>query len=558
MADLQNTNAKTEFCNIMIIAKKLKNQQTNFYFIISFSFLWVYYALLFPTFSYEAEVFSEQGSDFLDHAYNSNFFKSLWILHGGYLVWMLRIISSLVAKIVTPYYFIYVTGYICLGFIAYFMSFLNHRGLRGVLNDKERFIICLILGVFIAPEYSNFGFVNLTYHGFFFNFLLLFINKNTLNKFEYYTYAFLFAILCISKFHFFAFLPIIIIAIWFHLNHKDKKSAYFYIPAVIMILIQVLSLLTKAIKTAPLVAQKTALKNGLLATIQESMMGLYWWIKGYSINFKILNMPFIANVAAIFIIIYMVTYFIIKHRLQKKPLSQVTLFILIANLLAIGYMSISSVGPPLFRENHSVDFSVLNFKFHRSYFIAYYLIWISLIVFILRCFKGKLLKYIILFLFISCSLHVTFGKQKDRHKGKNINRSASDWKNYYTLLKRENYCIPTNPLLYGGFIRKNCELTKIIEKTSYDDIDVSDMHQKEIRIIGLLLNVYEKEEDLKLLAYDSEGKKVSEAKMLSNKNRHYKYFVFEDTIKANKLVVYKKNDEIVTDNGGVFIFGIKG
>ena len=155
-----------------------KENLSKHLFLISFITLWVYFVCLYPTLF--REVFAEQGSNYLFYAYNKTFAQNVWKDDAGYLVWLPRVIALLVSAIASPYWFILITNLIAQGFLAFFVSFFNHRGFRGILPDHLRFLISLIFGMIILPNYELFTYVNFVYTGFIFIGFLLFLNKENL------------------------------------------------------------------------------------------------------------------------------------------------------------------------------------------------------------------------------------------------------------------------------------------------------------------------------------------------------------------------------------------
>ena len=261
------------------------------YFFTAFILLWVYYILLYPCLSYLSEVFAEHGSNYFYYAYYKSFSENIWQDDAGYLVWLPRLIALAVSAVSGPYWFIYITNFIALACVAFFVSFMNHPGFRGILqDDRQRFLLSLLLGMIIVPSLEVLSYTNFSYTGFFFIAFLVFLDKNRLAKPEYIFYSLLCCLLCISKFHFTLFFPIFLALIIRSAYKKEWRSALFYLPSMITIMIQILYVLcVSGARETGFVPEFTSINSGFISTVMKAARGLAFWTTAYATHFRFLG-----------------------------------------------------------------------------------------------------------------------------------------------------------------------------------------------------------------------------------------------------------------------------
>lgn len=523
----------------------LKYDSYNKYFFATFFILWCFYILKYPTLSYNSEVWAEQGTNYLYHAYNSNLWDNIWMPDAGYLVWLPRFIALIVSYIFSPFYFIYITSFIGLAVIAYCISFINHESFRDIVgSDKERFVLSMVLGVFIIPYYENFTFVNFAYHGFIFCSLLIFMDKEKLDTREYWIYSILSALFCISKFHYVVFLPVLLGAIAIHYYQKEKKSILFFVPSIITILIQVIYVLQISSKSSS-VKSDTIIDESIFSVILTSLKGVYFWLQAYAVNFDFIGNALLVNLFSLFVILFLILLLVKKWFKQELPYKTILLLITF-NIIAVGYSSISSLSH---LKDLNVNFSNTEFYFNRINFMTYDLVWIAGMIFLFNL-KHKITKNTLLVIFMFLSISITLNKGTSQYKWPDIKFSYSEWANYYKLFNKEQYCIPVNP--DSRIILKNC--SKINENKNNKPISKIKFGKASRTVLSLLVT-YPYKEEVYAVAYDIDGSKIGEAKMLSNENRIFKYLLFDNAVIPYKIMIFKKHNDKIAKIYGVTIYG---
>ena len=553
-----------------------KENLSKHLFLISFITLWVYFVCLYPTLF--REVFAEQGSNYLFYAYNKTFAQNVWKDDAGYLVWLPRVIALLVSAIASPYWFILITNLIAQGFLAFFVSFFNHRGFRGILPDHLRFLISLIFGMIILPNYELFTYVNFVYTGFIFIGFLLFLNKENLRGggAEYLFYCVLCALLCISKFHFVVFYPIFIACMIYHGCRKERRSLFFYIPSLITISIQ---LVYVALITGQAGALSYTVYNntGILGRIIPALRGVFLWLTAYSTNFRFLGYAFFSLTAAAVLFSFL-AYFAFKYYKSGMICARVFYLFIVFNLISIMFGCVTALSH--FTGISEVAFKNIPFFFGRRWSVSYNMVWLAVVILLFNFIlipqnKGKKCTKIyagILGVFLILSLLTTYPKifKEGQYITKGNRISLSDWAKLHVLLKNEKYYIPLDPFphgLYAASFNKGISVGQISENiyasqkaftknmtevpdydqesfTENGDLSTEDLFQNGQKIMALIA-AYPKNESIYALALDAQNRVLARSYLLSSTRTMYKYLLFDQSVSAAKIRFLNQDDEPV-------------
>lgn len=520
---------------------------TNRYlFFISFSLLYFYYILKYPTLSYKSEVWAEHGTNYLYHAYNSSLLTNLFKTDAGYLVWLPRIIALITSYISSPFYFIYITNFIGLAIISYCASFINRRNFKHLIpSDGNRFFLSLMMGVFLFPHYENFTFINFSYYGFLFCLFLIFMKKEYLPRKEFLVYSVLNALFVISKSQFIAFLPVFLVAMWCHFKKGERKSALFFLPSIITLLIQIVSIL---LFSQRYVLSKTAIGGGPSSVISQMAKGFFIWTQGYAVNFEFLKFPVLTNSVSWLVIIF---YFFWLYRKYSKGQMPLTHFLLpiVFNLVALGYVLISTMRHFL---NDGFGFDVVYFSFGRASFLVYPLMWVSAFIVFSNYKKRKIplvfLVYVAIFVHPS---NLTIG---DDSYYRTI---SSNWERYHVLADEKKFLIPINP--FRGHrpwaIKRGIDKIKEYNNNEVQNPIVIKNLIKENKVNSILVH-YPHFEMIKAEAFIGE-RKIAEANSLSDLSMKYKYIWFNAEGISPEKIVLLNDSEIEIKFSEVIIFGHK-
>ncbi len=497
------------------------------YFLCSFIILWVFYVFLYPSLSYNPQIWAEQGSNYLFYAYNKTFAQNIWKDDAGYLVWLPRLIALLFSALASPYWFIVICNLIALMLIAFFVSFINHHSLRILIaSDEQRFFISLILGLCVLPHYEIFTYINFSYIGFLFITFLLFADKESLSNVQYIFCSVLVALLCISKFHFVLFMPFFIGFMIYHQRCSQKRSMQFYIPSLCTMLIQLLYVAISMKYTDSPANEYTMIDLGFKGLVITILRGILLYFTAYSTHFRFLYYMPLVHLAGLIVLAYF-AYLIISSYKKQQICAKIFLSIIICNLIALSFALMASLNQ--FSVIKSIFLYNAPYSFGRQGFVIYDLVYLAIIIFLLNVKQLswpniKPAKNILLFTLIAFITCTTMPKTlyRDSHS-----IGLSDWKNLHVLLKNEKYYIPANPPEWGlaHGIYKGISFYKKYEadKGILNITDIADLQKK----LAALIVQYPGETKLHAIAYNKNGQKIAQAEMLSDPKKDYKYLLFE-------------------------------
>lgn len=528
-----------------MIVTHLSSNLSRHLILCSFFILWVFYIFLYPSLSYNPQIFAEQGSNYLFYAYNKTFAQNIWKDDAGYLVWLPRVIALLVSAIASPYWFIVLCNLIALALSSFFVSFINHPSLRSLLSsDVQRFWLGLILGLCVLPCYEVFTYINFSYIGFIFVTLLLFADKEHMHTAEYIAYFVLAALLCISKFHFVLFAPIFIFFIIVHHRHRQRRSMYFYIPALCTIMIQLFYVVLTMKYTDSVANSYTMAGLGMKGMIITLLRGVLLWFTAYSTHFRFLHHIIAVHLAGM-ILLCGFSYFVIVSWKKREISTSIFMAVILLNLIALGFAIISSLNQ--FSGIKSIFLYNAPYSFGRQGFMVYIMIWLSVAVFLLNvlqvpCLLGRQGKNIFLLMMTVLSLCTVLPKMFSIDSP---SKGLSDWKNLHVLLKNPQYYIPVNPPGWGlqlG-ISKGISFYRIYEATA-GVLDISDLSALKKKVAAVIVE-YPTQERLHAFSYDESGQVISRSNMISHINSRYKYLLFETVLPggfADKIVILNENN----------------
>ncbi len=527
------------------------NISPNRYFLRSFLILLAFYIVLFPSMSYNPQVWVEQGSNYLFYAYNKTFAQNVWKDDAGYLVWLPRLIALLVSAIASPYWFIAICNLIVLMLIAFFVSFINHHSLRSLIpNDRQRFYVGLILGLCVLPYYEIFTYINFSYIGFLFITFLLFADKEQMRTGEYRAYCLLCALLCISKFHFVLFIPFFIGFMIYHQRCGQKRSMQFYIPSLCTMLIQLLYVAI-TMKYADSVANRYTVigmgAEGLLMVLR----GILLYFTAYSTHFRILTYFPLVTFLGLVALGYF-AYLVIASYKKQLISRHIFLVIIICNLISLGFALMASLNKA--SDVFVIFFESKGFAFGRQGFVVYDMLWLSIVIFFLNVKeipwpKIPNAKKTLIILVAILTLGTVLPKV--RHGDRQLT-GLSDWKNLHVLVKNPQYYLPVNPpegglkmgISHGVSFYKKYDINQGI-------LDINDIAGEGKNVAALIFE-YPYKAKLKAIAYDQNSQEIAHAQMISGLKARFKYLLFDPISNSagggqfpNKILILDENNRIL-------------
>ena len=512
------------------------------FFGIAFILSYLFYIVKFPYMSYNSEPYAEQGTNFLYHAYKSGLWENIWEPDAGiYLPWLPRAIALIVSSIFSPHLFNYITNFIALAIISFCVSFINHRGLRGIIpNDLNRFVLSLLLSIFVSSYHEIFLFVNFSYFGFIFCTLILFMDKSKIGRPEYWAYATLCALFCISKAHFVIFLPLFLANIFWKSYNKEKTdNSFFFIPSIITIAIQIFFIFLEETAYANS-RMSIMIDEGFSRIFFVGLRGFFFWIQSYSQYFRILKDPQLIHLCGLML---MATYiaFCVKLTTNNKITRQQIFLILTLNLLSIGFATVSATHPTHHFNDEKINFSTTYFHFGRATFVSEIFVFISLVIFlfILGRMRIPALLLSLLVAVLGSNTKINDGLWWPFTKG----AQCSNWKNYHKLIEEKKFFIPGEPCRWViSNVCQNIHETKSNSKT-FVKVDEIVLDRKNYPI-SLLIH-YPKHEAIFAELHSQSGQTVARYSMLSSKKMKNKYiWIGENNFVADKIVLYNRKGKI--------------
>lgn len=523
----------------------------NYYFIASLLLILTLKFILYPSLTSHAEVWAEAGINFLPHALYDNYWQNLWATDSGYLPWFQRLIVVLIVKVFGSLsFYASATQMAAIGFIALFSSSINIRAFRQIFpSDFLRFM----LGVAIAfiPDYEVQTLINFSYFGITPVVLFLFIDKEKIKNVPFWIISLFLLLVMISKPHYIALTPVLLVLGWIAYTQKRYRSLSFYLLGLVGFIMQIISL-----KLHPSIWDKSISSTKVIGEIIYVSFSMY---KHVFLNDYIFgSLPgFLIYIFALGVIFYA----FINEGLQKKNRSSLYFFIS-CNVIAIlaiimTITSVKEIFPP-----QMPFFSVPN---DRHFIFVNILILLAGAVILQTLIKNRKILFGVVALIISTSSAVGYFYNKEaiavskraaivkieRNMFDPYNipqRSYSQWSIYHTLIYKDQYCIPLNPFPF--LLTKNCKYLNTykentIEKNKKSNISLlpfKNSSRWNIQAVILVNNRNTQFQKLSLVAYDKEGNKVNSAVQLTPDGTYdYIYFLFKSPVKNIASVEFTQN-----------------
>lgn len=556
-------------------------------FLSSFIILWIFYMVLYPSFSYDSQLYFEQGSNYLYHAYNYNLRTNVWTPDAGYLVWLPRAIALIVSIFASPHYFVYITNILALAMIAFFVSFINHQGFRSfIANDHLRFALGLLFGAVILPVYEVFSYINFAYTGFIFIAFLLFLNKEKVPQLEYASYMVLCALLSVSKFHFVVFFPFFLAAMVWHWCKKEYKSMWFYLPSLMTIGIQILYVLAKSSKST-FVVNHTVYDTNLFQVIFQACRGFGFWTTAYATNFRFLGNAVLAQLVGLAFFSFLF-YLLIKAYQAGKISKKIMWMFIIFNLISIGFGCMTSLSS--LTEIGDAFFNNGRYPLNRRGFVSYDMVWFSVVILLLQlcrvytcksceCTLPSRAKFgipdlpgLLLMIFILLSGLITFPKAYTKAWYSWINPAPlSDWRHLHSLFLQDYYYIPVDPSpfgLYAGVYSKGTDLGKIAvnpylletankieanipkyDRTSFQadgTLTTMDLYAQQAKVLSMIIECAV-DDAVYAQAYSIDGQVLTQTTLLSQPDSVYKYLLFQDNVVPARIAFFYHDGQTLSE-----------
>ena len=517
----------------------------NMYFLASFVLLLAFYVIRFPILSYQSELWAEQGTNYLYNAMENDIWDNLTATDAGYLVIYPRILAMLTYYVFPLKFFPYVTNMAALINIGFFVSYFCSKDYRRIISsDAARMAICLFLGLLILPHFENFSYVNWSYHGILFCLLLLWGDIDSWSKKRYFFLMGIAAVLSASKFHFVLFFPLYALFIAYHLKNKNYRKGCFFLPAFLMIVLQICSVLTLVGKDG-FITNNTAAQMPLTDIVMRMVNGMVWVVQFFAPG-----RPLLLSVLIFGIVIYFL-------KRSYRTYSWETGFILSCMYVAFAYRAISQLAffVPYPLNLFKAELPILT----RLDFVSYVLILASEIVFVYllrKIYKDRAVIFrLSLVILIVLNFRVFKAKFIDIKNNPIVSMTEqqfenSGWNRYYQLLGNNAFVIPLNPSLsennlFAWGMGKNVEpLANIViadtAKPESSLIPISYKPGKADYLCAVYMR-YTLNEDIKILAFDDAVNIIDEVSIFNDKNNPRKYFYFKKNISPKYLRIVRED-----------------
>ena len=147
--------------NIKLLKNLSRNNDINYYWILSFTFLFALFFFRFPFLSYDSQIIMEIGYLYLPEALEQkSFIKTLFSSEAGYLVTFQRAISYISIKLFPLFYFPYILDITALILASFYLSFICSNENRFLIkSDLLRFIFSMPLAFFQSFYFLELGMV---------------------------------------------------------------------------------------------------------------------------------------------------------------------------------------------------------------------------------------------------------------------------------------------------------------------------------------------------------------------------------------------------------------
>lgn len=560
-------------------------KQTNKYFIASFLLIFISIVIKYPTLSTNAEIYAEMGGNFFYNALHKTVIENLWDVNFYiYLMWLPRIITIILVKgFWITNNFPIIAQFIVIALVSFFASILNLNVFRKVISsDKIRFMLSISLG--LVADYELYTFIFFAYFGIIFCGLMFFVDQEKL-RWPYFIGALVLNFLLLgSKAQYVVLLPVILVFLVYSVIKRHKKSVMFYFTSVVALCFQLFVMIfTRTdwkIKGPP-----TTILSLFAASI-SSIMGLLNSYISYVLSFEPLrlylkdnlnytdlkNILQIDNLGVYLLImaisiLLLITFAAIIYSLiklyQKKEKKTLIIFAL-CNIMAFGCLMLFTMS--YFPGSQSVHLITVG-KNRAHYFVAFF-IYLGVVTLFAKCFEtkaitSKLMKVLtivvlaLMFIEPAVSFYTpTIGS--DPYS--DTTNSYSQWQSYKQLLTYEDYCIPLNPdpwIMNHSCYKLNHEINFTYD-VPVKEIDLSKYfdNPERISIRAIIIENNQLDEnnnknnnltDLKepqIIALNKNNDELGRAKLLTNRNNKYLYFLFEEKVSPQKIMLMDQNETI--------------
>lgn len=498
----------------------------NRYFCTAWLLAFVYAVLRYPKLSYHAELWAEQGADFLETVMHLPLSEGIWVTGAGYLHTLPRVVSYLAYTFFPLAWFPAVTSLTGLAVVSFCAAVFNLRGFRSIVSsDRLRFAVTLLLGLIFFPNFYNYTYVNFSYHGMVLCFLMFFYDMRRLNVGAYAAISILMALLCASKFHFVLLLPFFLVSIAWNIRERTYRDAVAFLPPLIAIVVQIVAV-HNIVQTDAFIRNGTVANAGSVAIAQHLFYGFTEYVQLYANLF-----PFFLAAMVCALVWYVLYRLYVRRILTRRQLA----FILTGQLVAIAFAMVSGLhgGTPL-------HFFLPNWmKVDRRHVVSIAIIGVSLWGTwwaLLHC-HGLLphrQKLVCKLLLVFC-LWASFVSVNRSHN--DYGEPRSSWQEYHALLLRDSYYIPCDPgpggdnltMLPADNVLHDCRFLKKYTQATGASVDIrgamSDAQELQVAYLDVA-----QPGKVAIRAYDDAGSLLGEGRMISRPERRLKYVLFDTPV----------------------------
>ena len=355
---------------------------------------------------------------------------------------------------------------------------------------------------------------------------------------------------------------------------------FFYIPALITILIQLVHVVFVTTKTGVL-AYTVYDNTGIFQSIILAARGLFLWAAAYATNFRFLGHAALAQLAGLSLFALLL-YFGIKSYQNHTVSAKVLCLFIIFNLIAIMFGCITSLS----HWSGIANIALKNepFRFGRRWFVSYDMVYLAVVILLFNLInaqtgakdvdakRGSKIYTAVLAIFLILSVITTAPKifDKDLYIAKGNRLSLSDWTKLHILLNNGRYYIPLDPFPFGLYagIKKGTAVGQISDNiyaprhqfantidggvphydrssfTSEGDLLTENLFQNGQKIMALIA-AYPKNESIYALALDAQDQVLARSYLLSSSHTIYKYLLFDQSVSAAKIRFLNQDDKPV-------------
>ena len=519
--------------NIKLLKNLSRNNDINYYWILSFTFLFALFFFRFPFLSYDSQIIMEVGYLYLPEALQQkSFIKTLFSSEAGYLVPFQRAISYISIKLFPLFYFPYILDITALILASFYLSFICSNENRFLIkSDLLRFIFSMHLVFFQSFYFLELGMVG--YYTIIIILLLLFQNKEKFSKTKYILYIIFLIIFSIGKVHTCLSVPFILVAIIYHIKHKQIKSALFWALPIIFMIYHILYLISSALKNG--IRYTNNISQNLESTHIYELINIYliYPLKSYFGLITTLNEYSFMNILLGIFLILFVLFNIYKHY-SKGLFNRINFFILTSLALSLMLILLSHIG------QGSPQHHLLTYV--RGIHVAFIVFCIAMLVFIYNFIRIKLLQIFSILLLLVIILINSNAENDDE---RDYDRHNLAWKKNYMLLLNDDYYLPiytvqnwfpgvwkNNIMLYNKFLDNEKGITSnniINGVTKIRALIVQDNHNELSYAI----------------AYNKKSQSIGKAKLYSDNPRNsYRFLNFDgDKVSPSSIKFFDNNNK---------------